>query len=134
MSASDASAARLAVPVDELHPYHGKIESYAQLPPILLDQIRHFFAHYKDLEPGKWARIGEWRSAEEAAASIDAASGRQTPATQVEPSSQTVMHPPQSSRLAARVSHPLGASPSQSAHPLSQMKGPHSPPTQRPAP
>ena len=24
---------------------------------ILIDQIKHFFAHYKDLEPGKWAKI-----------------------------------------------------------------------------
>ena len=63
----------LAVPVDQLHPYYGNVTSYTQLPEILLDQIRHFFAHYKDLEPGKWARVGEWRSAEEAAGSIDQA-------------------------------------------------------------
>jgi inorganic pyrophosphatase len=54
--------------------------SYEQLPPILLDQIRHFFAHYKDLEPGKWARIGQWRGPEAAAESIAAAIRREAEA------------------------------------------------------
>ena len=31
-----------------------------------LDQIRHFFEHYKDLEPGKWVKVKGWQSAEEA--------------------------------------------------------------------
>jgi inorganic pyrophosphatase len=30
--------------------------TYADLPQIALEQIQHFFAHYKDLEPGKWVR------------------------------------------------------------------------------
>lgn len=35
------------------------------LPQILLDQITHFFAHYKDLEPGKFVKIGGWFGIEE---------------------------------------------------------------------
>ena len=31
-----------------------------------LSQITHFFAHYKDLEPGKWVKVDEWGSPEEA--------------------------------------------------------------------
>ena len=27
---------------------------------MLLDQIEHFFEHYKDLEPNKWVRTGDW--------------------------------------------------------------------------
>jgi len=50
----------LAVPVDELHPYYDNIESYQDLPQIARDQIAHFFAHYKDLEKGKWSDVREW--------------------------------------------------------------------------
>ena len=50
----------IAVPVDALHPFHSGVKSYKDLPPILLQQIEHFFQHYKDLEPAKWTRVGEW--------------------------------------------------------------------------
>jgi inorganic pyrophosphatase len=56
----------LAVPVDDLHPFHSGIVSYRQLPDILTEQIAHFFTHYKDLEKGKWAKVGRWAEAEEA--------------------------------------------------------------------
>ena len=36
------------------------------MPDITLRQIEHFFAHYKDLEPGKWVRIVRWGDIEEA--------------------------------------------------------------------
>jgi inorganic pyrophosphatase len=36
------------------------------MPEITLQQIEHFFEHYKDLEPGKWVKIGDWRGAAEA--------------------------------------------------------------------
>jgi inorganic pyrophosphatase len=36
------------------------------LPSIVLQQIEHFFRHYKDLEPEKWVRVGEWGDAAEA--------------------------------------------------------------------
>jgi len=56
----------VAVPVDDLHPYHIGVRSYRDLPEILRQQIEHFFQHYKDLEPSKWTRIGHWIDAEEA--------------------------------------------------------------------
>lgn len=37
---------------------------------MLVQQIEHFFSHYKDLEPGKWVRIGGWVGPEEAKAEI----------------------------------------------------------------
>ncbi|HWD50072.1 MAG TPA: inorganic diphosphatase [Rhizomicrobium sp.] len=43
----------VAVPVDDLHPFHTGVRSYSDLPAILLQQIEHFFQHYKDLEPSK---------------------------------------------------------------------------------
>jgi inorganic pyrophosphatase len=50
----------LAVPVDELNPYFDGIVDYTDLPKIMLDQIDHFFRHYKDLEKGKWVKVGGW--------------------------------------------------------------------------
>ncbi len=66
----------IAVPVDKLHPYHAGMKSCADLPPILGEQIRHFFAHYKDLEPGKWSSPGEWVGLDEARRLIQEAIAR----------------------------------------------------------
>ena len=60
----------LAVPVDELHPFYSGVRSYEDLPPILCEQIGHFFKHYKDLEKGKWVTITRWVGPEEAATLI----------------------------------------------------------------
>lgn len=56
----------LAVPVDALHPFYSNVYSHTDLPPILCDQIAHFFKHYKDLEKSKWVSIVEWVGAPEA--------------------------------------------------------------------
>lgn len=63
----------LSVPVDDLHPYYAGVSSYRGLPPILLDQIKHFFEHYKDLEPDKWVKVHRWADADEASRLIEAA-------------------------------------------------------------
>jgi len=60
----------LAVPVDKLTPMYHSIESPRDFPPIVLDQIAHFFQHYKDLEPGKFVKISGWVSVEEAKCEI----------------------------------------------------------------
>ncbi|MBL8431539.1 MAG: inorganic diphosphatase, partial [Dechloromonas sp.] len=56
----------LAVPVDKLTPMYRNVMSHADMPNLLLDQIAHFFAHYKDLEPGKFVNVVGWRGPEEA--------------------------------------------------------------------
>jgi len=50
----------LAVPVDKLHPFYVGVRSYTDLPTILIEQIAHFFNHYKDLEKGKSVTLGDW--------------------------------------------------------------------------
>jgi inorganic pyrophosphatase len=62
----------LAVPVDALHPFYTGVRSYRDLPPLLCDQITHFFRHYKDLEPGKWVKVTRWADADEAKAMLRA--------------------------------------------------------------
>ena len=60
----------LAVPVDKLTPMYSSVESARDLPQIMLDQIAHFFAHYKDLEPGKFVKVNGWVGIEEAKTEI----------------------------------------------------------------
>jgi inorganic pyrophosphatase len=56
----------LAVPVDKLTPMYRSVTSPRDLPQIILDQIAHFFEHYKDLEPGKFVKIQGWGDTEDA--------------------------------------------------------------------
>ena len=63
----------IAVPTDDLHPFHTNVRSYRDLPDILLKQIEHFFQHYKELEPRKWTKLGDWGGPEEAERLIEAA-------------------------------------------------------------
>ena len=56
----------LAVPSAKLTQRYAHVQNYADLPSITIEQIEHFFAHYKDLEPKKWVKILRWGDAEEA--------------------------------------------------------------------
>jgi inorganic pyrophosphatase len=56
----------LAVPSAKLTQRYARVSNFTDLPEITLKQIEHFFAHYKDLEPGKWVKIVRWGDAEEA--------------------------------------------------------------------
>jgi inorganic pyrophosphatase len=60
----------LAVPGHKLTKRYDGVTDYTHLPDITLKQIEHFFAHYKDLEPGKWVKIIRWGDAEEARAFV----------------------------------------------------------------
>lgn len=56
----------LAVPASRLHPFYDEVQEYTDLPKILLEQIQHFFAHYKDLESNKWVKIIGWEGRDKA--------------------------------------------------------------------
>ncbi len=56
----------IAVPSPKLTKRYANVQTITDLPQITLDQIQHFFEHYKDLEPGKWVKILGWGGAEEA--------------------------------------------------------------------
>jgi inorganic pyrophosphatase len=53
----------LAVPLDQLSPVYKGVKGIADMPELMLKQIQHFFEHYKDLEPEKWVRVGDWQDA-----------------------------------------------------------------------
>lgn len=63
----------IAVPSSKLTKRYDKVKTYTDLPGISIQQIEHFFAHYKDLEPGKWVKIDHWGHADEARQLITAA-------------------------------------------------------------
>ncbi|MFN3674178.1 MAG: inorganic diphosphatase [Bosea sp. (in: a-proteobacteria)] len=56
----------IAVPVPKLTKRYENVHNYTDLPKITLDQIQHFFEHYKDLEPGKWVKLTGWGDAAKA--------------------------------------------------------------------
>jgi len=47
----------IALPTIKLDPKMAKINELEDLPEITLQQIKHFFETYKDLEPGKWVKV-----------------------------------------------------------------------------
>jgi inorganic pyrophosphatase len=63
----------LAVPVPRLTRRYEKVFNYTDLPEITLQQIEHFFEHYKDLERNKWVKVAGWGDAAEAKALIQQA-------------------------------------------------------------
>jgi inorganic pyrophosphatase len=60
----------LAVPISKLCPTFAQTLDIGDVPKMLLNQIAHFFEHYKDLDEGKWVRVGGWGDAEAAKAEI----------------------------------------------------------------
>ncbi len=63
----------IAVPVVKLDPKMAKVESLNNLPEITLNQIKHFFETYKDLEPGKWVKVLGFEDKEKAIEFINSA-------------------------------------------------------------
>jgi inorganic pyrophosphatase len=53
----------LAVPIDKLTSQYRGVRSPRDVPEAQLAAIRHFFEHYKDLEPGKWVKVQGWLGA-----------------------------------------------------------------------
>jgi inorganic pyrophosphatase len=42
----------------------------SDIPQAVKDKMKHFFEHYKELEPGKWVKIKDWKGKTEALAAI----------------------------------------------------------------
>lgn len=61
---SDAKV--IAVPHDKLTALYKDVKEATDLPALLLEQIKHFFENYKDLEAGKWVKVEGWADAAKA--------------------------------------------------------------------
>lgn len=56
----------MAVPLDSISKFNRNVNSYKDVQEALLNQITHFFEHYKDLEPNKWVKVDGWYEADAA--------------------------------------------------------------------
>jgi inorganic pyrophosphatase len=56
----------VAVPVDKITKRWSHVKGPEDMPQELMDRIAHFFEHYKDLDEGKWVRVGGWAGADAA--------------------------------------------------------------------
>jgi inorganic pyrophosphatase len=56
----------IAVPSNKITKRYERIKTVTDMPEITLQQIQHFFEHYKDLEPGKWVKLNHWGGVDEA--------------------------------------------------------------------
>lgn len=59
----------LCVPAGD--PRWDHIQDLADVPPFELEAIKHFFVHYKDLEPGKFVHAADWVGREDAEAEVN---------------------------------------------------------------
>jgi inorganic pyrophosphatase len=66
----------IAVPASRLTRRYDAVKTYADLPEITIEQVQHFFEHYKDLEPKKWVKVTRWGGVEEAHRVIQEACAR----------------------------------------------------------
>jgi inorganic pyrophosphatase len=56
----------LAVPIDKILPIYQHWQKPEDMNDLRLQQIQHFFEHYKDLEAGKWVKVAGWDGPEAA--------------------------------------------------------------------
>ena len=56
----------LAVPEDRIMSIYTHWQKPEDMNPLRLNQIKHFFEHYKDLEVGKWVKVSGWGGVAEA--------------------------------------------------------------------
>jgi inorganic pyrophosphatase len=66
----------IAVPAKKLNSLYEKIDDISELPEGLVNKIKHFFEHYKDLEKGKWVKVKSFEGANKARELIEEAIAR----------------------------------------------------------
>jgi inorganic pyrophosphatase len=64
----------LCVPAGD--PRWDHVQDLHDVPQLELDGIKHFFMHYKDLEPGKFVKAADWVGRAEAEAEVERSRAR----------------------------------------------------------
>ena len=52
----------IAVPIEKVDPFYSHIKDVQDLPEAILNRIKHFFDHYKELEAEKWVKTKDFQS------------------------------------------------------------------------
>ena len=63
----------IAVPVTSVDHTFAGVKELKDLPEATLKEIKHFFEHYKDLEPGKWVKVRDFKDSKVAKEMIEKA-------------------------------------------------------------
>jgi inorganic pyrophosphatase len=67
---SGEDAKLVCVPHQKLDPRFANIQTVFDLPELFCKQLEQFYTHYKNLEKGKWVKVGKWVNAEDALAIV----------------------------------------------------------------
>jgi inorganic pyrophosphatase len=51
----------VAVPSVKIDPVFGVYKEVTDIPEAITNKIKHFFETYKQLEPGKWVKVKDWK-------------------------------------------------------------------------
>lgn len=51
----------IAVPSSKIDPVYGTFTDITDVPEALTNKMKHFFETYKQLEPGKWVKVKDWK-------------------------------------------------------------------------
>ena len=73
---SGVDAKLLAVPNTKLTKLYDHVQEISDLPELLIQQIQHYFEHYKTLESGKWVKVKGWGDAAASHLEINASRDR----------------------------------------------------------
>jgi len=60
----------VAVPNNNITKMYNNVHNIYDFPELLLEQIKYFFCHYKDLDSNKWSKIGDFKDLEYAKSQI----------------------------------------------------------------
>ena len=60
----------IAVPTVKVDPFYAHVNEIDDIGDAVKNKIRHFFEHYKELEPGKWVKLKDFLPKEKAFADI----------------------------------------------------------------
>ena len=63
---SGIDAKVIAVPPLKVDPFYGKYKDLSEIDAAIKNRIKHIFEHYKELEPGKWVKVKNWKGKKEA--------------------------------------------------------------------
>jgi len=54
----------IAILDPKIDPRFSWIKDLSDIPEAIKNEIKHFFEHYKELEPGKWVKVRDWKNKE----------------------------------------------------------------------